>query len=215
MDGSINPQYITDYLNSLIPPSKGILSDLEEYVKENYVPIVSPEVAQLLRLLVNINKPKRVLEVGTAIGYSAILIANSMNNEGEILTIERYDKMASLARENIKNAGLENTVKVLEGEAIDLLSALEGSFDFVFLDAAKGQYPDFLPHLLRLLKKGGLLVSDNVLYKGMVAERKLLVRRKITIVKRLQKYLKIISEHPELSTSVIPIGDGVAVSLKI
>jgi predicted O-methyltransferase YrrM len=133
---------------------------------------------------------------------------------GKIDTIDRYELMIDRAKENIERAGLKNVINIIEGDALEVLRCLDKRYDLIFLDAAKGQYPEFLPECLRMLNKGGLLVSDNVLYKGMIASDDLVVRRKKTIVKRMRDYLESICSSDELETSIIPIGDGVALSYK-
>lgn len=210
----INYDYINEYIRKTVRRNEGILAELEIYAAENHVPIIQPEVAALLRVLGRLGQPVRILEIGTAIGYSAILMSEILGPGGRIDTIERYDLMLERAAENIKKAGLEKTISILPGEAGEILRCLDRQYDLIFLDAAKGQYPDFLPECLRLLKSGGLLVSDNVLYKGMVANDELVVRRKKTIVTRLRHYLDSLCRSEELDTAVIPIGDGVAVSFK-
>ncbi|NLY44055.1 MAG: O-methyltransferase [Clostridiaceae bacterium] len=207
--------YVIKYIRETLPQTRGILKEMEEYAAYNHVPIVHPEVARLILVLCKMLRPKSILEIGTAIGYSSILMSEALEAGGKIVTIERYRKMVELARENIKKAGLEDTVEVLEGEAVDILPALKGSFDFIFMDAAKGQYLDFLPYCMDLLREGGVLVSDNVLYKGMVATDTMVVRRKKTLVNRLRDYLYIICHHPLLESTIIPIGDGVAISYKV
>jgi predicted O-methyltransferase YrrM len=192
----------------------GLLRDLEEYAKEYHVPIVTPQVAQLLIVLGRIVKPERILEVGTAIGYSSILLAGILAPGGRIDTIERKDEMLMKAHENIKRAGLEQTISVIAGEAQEVLECLDKRYDMIFLDAAKGQYPEFLPECLRMLKSGGLLVSDNVLYKGMITGEEPVVRRKRTIVNRMRTYLDMLCNNPLLDTSVLTVGDGVALSYK-
>ena len=206
--------YINDYVRKTIKSSEGILAELEVFAGENHVPIVHPEVARLMIVLGNMIKPMRILEVGTAIGYSAILMSSFLKPGGKIDTIDRYELMIGRAKENIKKAGLEETINIITGDALEVLRCLDKKYDMVFLDAAKGQYPEFLPEALRMLNKGGLLVSDNVLYKGMVANDELIVRRKKTIVKRMRDYLNTICKSDELETSIIPIGDGVALSYK-
>lgn len=206
--------YITSYIRNTIKKSEGLLAELEKFAQENHVPIIQPEVASLLTVLGQLAKPARVLEVGTAIGYSAILLAGIMDCEGKLDTIERYDLMAEKAQENIKKAGLDEKISIIRGEALDILRCLDKQYDLIFLDAAKGQYKEFLSQCSRMLKPGGILVSDNVLYKGMVASDELVVRRKKTIVNRMRDYLVTLCNDDEFDTSIIPIGDGVAVSYK-
>jgi predicted O-methyltransferase YrrM len=210
----INYEYINEYIRKTIGRSDGILAELETYALEHNVPIVQPEVAALLKLLGRLAGPGRILEIGTAIGYSSILLAGILAPGGRVETIERSDPMLEKASENIKKAGLEKIITIIPGDAAEVLRCLDKQYDLIFLDAAKGQYPDFLPECLRMLKKGGLLVSDNVLYRGMVASDELVVRRKKTIVTRLRHYLDSLCQNKELDTSIIPIGDGVALSLK-
>lgn len=205
-----------EYLFSLLPKQSEFLEELREKcaLEESYAPIVTRDTAQLITTLLAIAKPKRILEVGTAVGYSSILMAEATSDECEIITIERYKKHADLAVENIFKAGYGKKIRVIEGEAAQVLAWLDGEFDFIFLDSAKGQYMDFLPELLRLLKSGGILLSDNVLFHGMTGGDENVIRRKITIVKRLRMYLEAITKHPLLTTAVLPIGDGAALSVK-
>lgn len=204
--------YINEYLRNTIKKDEGFLLELRNYAEENHVPIVQPEVARLLVVLGSILKPSKILEVGTAIGYSSILLSRILPAGGVLDTIESSDTMAELARENVKKAGCKDVINIIEGDALDVLPYLDKKYDFIFLDAAKGQYPEFFPYCFRLLRQGGLLVSDNILYKGMVANDELVVRRKKTIVKRLREYLDHICNQAELETAILPIGDGVAIS---
>ncbi len=210
----INYEYINEYVRNTIKQEEGVLAELEKFAEENHVPIVHPEVARLLVVLGKLARPRRILEIGTAIGYSALLFSTVLQPGGKIDTIERYDVMVDRAMSNIKKAGLEDTITVMAGDALEVLRCLDKQYDMVFVDAAKGQYLEFLPECLRMLNKGGLLISDNVLYKGMVATDDLVVRRKKTIVKRMRDYLDVICHHEELETSLIPMGDGVALSYK-
>jgi len=207
-------EYITEYIRNTIKDNQGILAQLEEYARENHVPIVQPEVAKLLTVLGCIHRPERILEVGTAIGYSAILLAGILRPGGKIDTIERYELMIERAKENIGKAGLGDTINIIPGDALEVLKCLDKRYDMIFLDAAKGQYPEFLPECLRMLSRGGLLVSDNVMYKGMIANDELVVRRKKTIVRRMRDYIDSICRDERLETCIIPIGDGVALSYR-
>jgi predicted O-methyltransferase YrrM len=211
----INYDYINGYLTGLIPQHEGILKELEDYAKEHNTPIVTSDVAGLLKVMIKSVQAKSILEVGTAIGYSAILMGLSAGEGFNITTIEKNEENAAIAVENIKKAGMENNIKVLTGDASELLEQVEGSFDLIFVDAAKGQYMDFFEKSIGKLKIGGLFICDNVLFRGMVAERSLLVRRKITIVKRLKKFLHFISNNDSLQTTIIPMGDGVSISCKL
>ncbi|MBQ2889064.1 MAG: O-methyltransferase [Clostridia bacterium] len=205
-----------DFLDSLIPKRSDFLTELrlKSALEESYAPIVQKETEQLIVTLLKLKKPKRVLEIGTAVGYSAILMADNLPEDSQIITVERYKKHADIAVDNIFEAGYEKKIRVIEGEAAEVLCWLDGGFDFVFLDAAKGQYIEFLPDIMRLLNPGGILLSDNILYKGMVEDEEKVVHRKVTIVKRLRMYLEEIMNNPSLTTSIIPIGDGVALSVK-
>ena len=205
-----------EYLNSLIPKRSDFLENLryKSSLEKSYAPIVQKSTEQLIITLLNIVKPRRVLEIGTAVGYSAILMADNLPKDSTIITVERYKKHADIAVDNVFAAGYEKKIRVIEGEAAEVLHWLDGEFDFIFLDAAKGQYIEFFPDIMRILKSGGVLVSDNILYKGMVEDEEKVIHRKVTIVKRLRMYLDEITKNPLLSTSVIPIGDGVALSVK-
>lgn len=205
---------VEEYIRNTLKDKEGLLRELEIYAHENNVPIVHKEVSDLLKVLLKVDKPKRILEVGCAIGYSSILFATTVGEDVQITTVERNEVMIEKAKENIKRAGFEKNITVLEGDAEELLSKIEGEFDMIFLDAAKGQYKLFYDMVIDKLKVGGLLISDNILYKGMVAHDDFIVKRKKTIVKRMRNYLDYICNCDYLSTSLIPIGDGVALSYK-
>ena len=205
-----------NFLDELIPDRGEFLTELRRTsaLEESYAPIVQKSTEQFIVTLLKLIKPQRVLEVGTAVGYSAILMADNLPDESTIVTIERYKKHADIAVDNIFASGYEKKIKVIEGEAAEVLHWLDGGFDFIFLDAAKGQYIEFFPDILRLLNPGGVLLSDNILYHGMIENEEKVERRKITIVKRLHMYLEEIMTNEKLTTSIIPIGDGVALSVK-
>lgn len=213
-EDNINYEYIIRYLRDTLPKSTGLLKELEEYAKENEVPISQPESIRLIEVLLKMMNAKKILEVGSAIGYSAIRMSSACG--AEVVTIELSEEMAELARNNISKAGLDDKIRLICGDAKDVLPEIKGDneFDMIFVDAAKGQYMEFFPHCMRLLRQGGVLISDNVLYKGMTATDELVVRRKITIVRRLREYLDMLSNNKELSTAILPIGDGVAISFK-
>lgn len=210
----ITQDYVENFIRSTLPDKEGILKDMEQYAVENHVPIVQKEVAALIEVLTKAVNAKRVLEVGTAIAYSTSIFAFAMGKEGHVTTIERNEQMIDIAKENIKKNNLEDQIKIIQDDAQEVLKYLDGEFDIIFLDGAKGQYNDFLDNCLRLLKVGGIIISDNILFKGMVATDELVIRRKRTIVNRMRQYLDYISHHPQLDTTIIPIGDGVAISYK-
>lgn len=211
---NINEEYIEEYIRNITPENNDYLKKLERYAEENHVPIIEPEVAQLLKVLLKSKGSQNILEVGTAIGYSALIMAEATNGNSMITTIERNKDMIKLAQDNISKTPYENRIKIIEGEAEEILPNLNEIYDFIFLDAAKGQYLEFFNYLIKFLKPGGLLVSDNVLFKGMVATDSLVVRRKKTIVKRLRSFLKYINEIEGYTSCVIPLGDGVAITYK-
>ena len=208
---------IRDYLHSL-ESSQGVLLDtIEKEALEAYVPIIKRETASLLRTMVAALKPARILEIGTAVGYSALLMCQAMPRECHITTIEKYGKRIPVARRNFKKAGEEGRSTLLEGDADVLLKELEGrSFDLVFMDAAKGQYLHWLPQLLKVMPVGAVLISDNVLQDGDIVESRFAVqRRNRTIHSRMREYLHTLKHMEELETAVIPIGDGVTISTRI
>lgn len=206
--------YIVDYIRGLGGENTGILKDLENYAIKEHVPIVQKEVASFLKFMVTIQKPKKILELGTAIGYSSILMNIASNGKSIITTIEREKDMIDIAKKNIQDYGLENMIKILEGDCLEILPKLEDKYNLIFMDAGKGHYNDFLPYCLNLLEYRGIIIADNVLFRGMVASDELVQRRKITIVKRMRSYLDILCNNKELVTSVIPIGDGIAITTR-
>lgn len=209
----ITEDYISEYIRNIIPQANVFFDKLIDYAHTNNVPIVEPEVAQLIKVLIKTTKPMKILEIGTAIGYSALIMASSYQ-DSTITTIERNENMIKLAEKNIKISNYSERIKLIPGDAKDILPKLDDEYDFIFLDAAKGQYLDFFQHSSRLLKTGGLIISDNVLFKGMVASDYLVTRRKKTIVKRLRAYLEYINNLEGYTTSIIPIGDGIAITHK-
>lgn len=211
---NINLPFIEEYIRTILPVSKGILRDIEIYADVNHIPIIHKEVGALLRVIIKSADIKRILEIGTAIAYSALLFSEAMGEDGHVTTIERNKKMIPLARENIKKAGKTENIRLVEGDATILLRQMKDKYDLIFLDGAKGHYKNLLNGSINLLKSGGIFVSDNILYKGMIATDELVVRRKKTIVNRMREYLRYICNHPQLNTSIIPIGDGLAVSYK-
>lgn len=211
----MDQERLRTYLRSLEPEEEPFLRELNRYAQAHFIPVIKPETASLLTTLMEIKRPERVLEVGTAIGYSALLMAAHLPKEGRILTIEKYEKRIPLAKENIKKAGEENRITLIEGDAAQVLKRLDGPFDFIFMDAAKGQYIHFLEDVFRLLAPEGVLVSDNVLQDGEILESRYAVaRRDRTIHSRMREYLYVLKHTEGLSTCILPVGDGVAVSTR-
>lgn len=207
---------MVSFINSFDRGNTPFLDELERYSIETNVPIIRKEMQGFLKLLLAINKPAAILEVGTAIGFSALLMKEYAPEGCHITTIEKYEKRIPLAKENFKKAGKEQDITLLEGDATDILKTLTGTYDFIFMDAAKGQYIHFLPDILRLMPKGGLLVSDNVLQEGDIIESRYAVtRRNRTIHARMRDYLYELKHHDQLETAILPVGDGVTVSVKI
>lgn len=206
---------LATFINSLDAGNAPYLNELERYAKKTNVPIIRTEMQSLLKFLLAMKEPKEILEVGTAIGFSALLMSEYGPKDCHITTIEKYEKRIPLAKENFKKAGKENAITLLEGDAIEILQTLEGSYDFIFMDAAKGQYINFMPDILRLLKVGGLLISDNVLQDGDIIESRFAVtRRNRTIHARMREYLYELKHHEDLETVILPVGDGVTISVR-
>lgn len=204
------------YLNSLDDGGSAICRQIAKEARADFVPIIRKETAAFLRTMVAMQRPKRILEVGTAVGYSAIMMAEAMPEDGHITTIEKYEKRIPLAKENFKRAGVEEKITLLEGDALEILKALDEPYDMIFMDAAKGQYIHFFADVMRLLKVGGVLISDNVLQDGdMIESRYAVTRRNRTIHARMREYLYELKHNEALSTSIIPLGDGVTLSTKI
>ena len=203
------------YINSLDMGNTPFLEKLEQEAISDRVPIIRKEMQSFLKVLLAILRPVRILEVGTAIGFSSLLMCEYGPENLELVTIENYEKRIPLAKENFKKAGRESQITLMEGDAGEILKTLTGTFDMIFMDAAKGQYIHWLPDVLRLMKEGSVLVSDNVLQEGDIIESHYLVeRRNRTIYKRMREYLWQLTHSPVLRTSVLPLGDGAAVSVK-
>ena len=203
------------YINSLDMGNTPLLNEIEKEAKADLVPVIRREMQSFLKVLLAIHRPLRVLEVGTAVGFSALLFCEYGPENMQVTTIEKYEKRSPIARENFRRAGRENQITLLEGDAADILKELQESYDLIFMDAAKGQYIHFLDDVLRLMKPGSVLVSDNVLQGGDIIESHYAVeRRNRTIYKRMREYLYELKHNDKLLTSVIPLGDGVTVSVR-
>lgn len=211
---------ITSFINSMNQDEKGIIGIIEQEALAEEVPIIRKETKEWLKTMLLIKKPMRILEVGTAVGFSAIYMTEYIDSEAHITTIEKWEPRIARAKINFERAGVTDRITLLEGDAADILRDLAARndmhFDFIFMDAAKGQYIHFLPDVIALLEKDGMLISDNVLQDGEVLDSRYVVeRRNRTIHSRMREYLYTLKNHEQLETSVLPLGDGVALSVKI
>lgn len=219
MKTMITNERIEAYIGSLALELPEHLKAVRQEALACHVPIVKQPTANLLRFLIHFYRPESVLEIGAAVGFSSLLMSEYLPEGGTITTIEKVPKRIAKAKENIKNAGKEKIITLLEGDATEVLAKLAksgASFDMAFMDAAKGQYPNFLPPVLAMLPEGGLLVSDNVLQDGDIVESRYAVaRRNRTIHGRMREYLYALTHAKGLDTVVLPLGDGVALSTKL
>ena len=210
---------INAYIESLSVGNDGFLDELEKKCIREDIPIIRPSMQKILRVLIKAVQPERILEVGTAVGFSAILMAGCAPDNCTITTIEKYEKRIPEARENFVRAGLEDKIGLLEGDAADILKELADNslrYDLIFMDAAKGQYFNFLDDVLRLMDKGAVLLSDNVLQDGDIIESRFAVtRRNRTIHSRMRKYLYALTHDERLETTILPVGDGVTMSVRL
>ncbi len=217
----ITDSNITTYIHSLDAEPSSLLGQLRSFAAENDVPIIRREMESFIRVLLNIRKPAHILEIGTAIGYSAIMMCEALekirgiNGDFHITTIENYEPRIAQARENFSLSGYADHIEFIEEDAVQILAGMEGAYDMVFLDAAKGQYITLLPDITRLLKSGGILLADNVLTDGEITmSRYALPRRQRTIHERMREFIWEIKHSDDYETSVIPIGDGVTLSVR-
>ncbi len=202
------------FINSFASPNSAFLEDLEKYSLETAVPIIRKEMQTLIKFLLAEKAPCKILEVGTAVGFSTILMAEN-SKDSKITTIEKYEKRIPLAKENFKKSGYGDRITLLEGDAADILKELSAGYDLIFMDAAKAQYINFFPDVLRLLNPGGILLSDNVMQEGDILESRYAVeRRNRTIYARMRDYLYELTHNDELTTVILPVGDGLTVSVR-
>lgn len=205
--------FVSDYIRNLEKNTDSLLIEMEDYALKNKVPIIEVEVARFLEILVKLKKPKRILEIGTAIGYSSIIMHRAYP-KSKITTIEIDEKNFLKAKEFIKKSNYTKNIDVIFADANDALEFIKADYDMIFMDAAKGQYINFFEKSVERLTKGGILVSDNILFRGLVAKEKNNVRRKNTIVKRLKEFLNMITNSEIFSTTIVPIDDGMAICYK-
>lgn len=211
----ITQEKVIDFLREIQPMCSGQLGEIQKRAIDENVPIIPPEVANLLAVILQIKKPSSILEIGTAIAFSASFMSQYIKEDGTITTIERFDVMKKQAIKNIKKLGLENKINMIEGDAAKILPTLKGPYDIIFMDAAKAQYNTFLPECIRLLPVGGILIADDVLQNGFISQSRFEVpRRQRTIHKRMRNFLWNISHSDIFQSSIVPIGDGVAICYK-
>ena len=207
---------IVSYIHSLEKGNGEMCDKIEEYAHCTNVPIIRKEMESFLKVIIGIKNPKSILELGTAIGYSAIIMANASSKNCRITTVENYEKRIPIAKENIKLAGYENKINLIEGDALEVLGKINERYDMVFMDAAKAQYIKYLEQIMRILPIGGILIADNVLQEGELIESRFVVeRRNRTIHSRMREYLSMVKNMPELETTIVPIGDGITLSVRI
>ena len=213
------------FIESLNEGNTEFLDNLEAEANRDNVPIIRKSMQRVLKLMLELKKPKNILEVGTAVGFSAILMAQYSQSDCHITTIEKYEKRIPVAKENFLKSGFNDKITLIEGDAKDILNELlenengddkfAGRYDMIFMDAAKGQYINFLPNAVKLLKKGGVLITDNVLQDDTVIQSKFtVVRRDRTIHKRMREYIRALMQSDELTTDILQLGDGISVSVK-
>jgi len=211
----MNNEFLIEYITGLKPPIEGVLGKIQRDAEERGIPIIDPITVRFLCTVLSLKRPKDVLEIGCAIGFSAGLISEYLTEDGHITTIDRYDTMIAEAKRNFESLQITEKVTLLEGNATNILPGLNGSYDFIFLDAAKGQYLQMLPDCMRLLKSGGVFIADDVLQGGRVAKDRLLVpKRQRTIHTRLRSFLKQVMNFEGVQASILPIDDGVLFACK-
>ena len=206
---------VVSFINSFDKGNSPICNTIEKEAREAGVPIIRKEMEAFLRTVLKLINPHRILEVGTAVGYSAIFMSENISDDATITTIENYDKRIPIARENFARAGKSDVITLIEGDAANVLKTLDGQYDMIFMDAAKAQYITILPDIMRLLKTGGVLITDNVLQEGEITEPRYgVTRRNRTIYERMREYLYEVTRCDELETSIVPIGDGITFSVR-
>lgn len=209
---NIQYDYIENYINKTHKTEEPFFAELRAYAEKNHIYIVKPQVERLISVLLSILKPKRILEVGTAIGYSSMLMLKYAGENSRVTTIERDEGVLLMAKENIKLRGAEDKIRCIFGDATEVLDSLTGEYDFIFIDAAKGQYRDHFEKSLKLIKSGGVILTDDVLYFGMTVSDEFMVKKHDTITRKLREYLEFLCNDTRFETNILPIGDGVAIT---
>lgn len=209
---NIQYDYIEDYINKTHKEEEPFFCELRAFAEENHIYIMKPQVERLMAILMSAIKPQNILEVGTAIGYSAIFMLNYAGKNSCVTTIERDEEVLIKAKENIKRRGLTDRIHCIFGDATEVLEEIKTKYDFIFIDAAKGQYRDHFEKSLKLIKPGGIILTDDVLYFGMTASDELVTKKHGTITRRLREYLDFLCNDERFETTILPIGDGVAIT---
>ena len=214
MNNIVNERVVS-FINSFDTGDSPVCMSIEEEARRDMVPIIRKEMASFLKVILAMKKPLNILEIGTAVGYSAVLMGENTSENTKITTIENYEVRIPIARNNFARAGMDDKITLIEGDALEVLKTLTGPYDFIFMDAAKAQYITILPDVIRLLDKDGILVTDNVLQEGDIIESRYAVtRRNRTIYERMREYLYAVTHSDELVTSIAPIGDGITISIR-
>ena len=214
MNNIVNERVVS-FINSFDIGDSPVCMSIEEEARRDMVPIIRKEMASFLKVILAMKKPLDILEIGTAVGYSAVLMGENTSENTKITTIENYEVRIPIARNNFARAGMDDKITLIEGDALEVLKTLTGPYDFIFMDAAKAQYITILPDVIRLLDKDGILVTDNVLQEGDIIESRYAVtRRNRTIYERMREYLYAVTHSDELVTSIAPIGDGITISIR-
>ncbi len=214
MNNIVNERVVS-FINSFDTGDSPVCMSIEEEARRDMVPIIRKEMASFLKVILSMKKPLNILEIGTAVGYSAVLMGENTGDDTRITTIENYDVRIPIARQNFVRAGMDSKITLIEGDALEVLKTLTGPYDFIFMDAAKAQYITILPDVIRLLDKDGILITDNVLQEGDIIESRYAVtRRNRTIYERMREYLYAVTHSDELTTSIVPIGDGITISIR-
>ena len=211
MDRGRISEFIKQYIQT-----DGKLQELRKKASQEGVPVIREETEAFLRCVVVLTKPRRILELGTATGYSSIMMARAdESREVMIDTVEDWEIRIPAAEANIREAGLSGRINLIKGDALEIMKSLDVPYDLVFIDAAKGQYPDYLAETMRLTRKGSVIIADNILQGGEIMESKFIVeRRDRTIHKRMREFLDMVSNDERLDTSILPVGDGITFSVR-
>lgn len=211
----VTDERLASFINSFNTDYDEVITSIRKEAEENRVPVIRREAGEFIKMLIMMNRPKRILEIGSAIGFSAIFMSRFLEDGAHITTIENYQPRIEEAKKNIERAGAQDVITLLEGDALEILPGLSGEYDMVFMDAAKGQYGSFFKDAIKLLREDGILLCDNVLQDGDVLESRFAVtRRNRTIHSRMREYLYELTHDPELETAILNIGDGMSLSIK-